>query len=617
MNKRKVLAFTVAILLCGMSFLALPSAVPMASAHTETVTQHTSLEPSDYPTRTTANDPTNWYNGAPGRFFIDSSEEANIASYYTQHKIDTGKKVTLSADFTMFDYETKRSMIGIGLQKSTGNPSGSSDWLYLSWEVNQNSGKTNSFSIHTKKNSYNVSQAAPEAEYNTTVSMTFNLEPVDGKVRLSATLNGKPFTIGSAPAGAGDLIGQTYLDSDISGEYYVSIITYQRSWAYTDGITVTSEVPGQPETKTTVTLGSDSFTPQHGAMKIIPSDDPALYTFAHKAVNTGAYSPYKVSADEGFSYEADVSFLKGISWAGLILSRKPDSIDTNNSEGAVYILRWYINTGTIQFVSYNMDSDESLYATPVQLVNSVATALNDAHKLKLEYSDGVFTIWFDDEAYFTYEDPAFVGDWYLGLMANAVNAKFSDMAYTTVSDELVNVFNWEGFSIRVDAPHGLRAKYAISKEALAATLATDNYRIIEYGAILTQREAFDAAIGRENAIPTLTPDGDAMDGTVVAPIWKDGTYHGSIHTETEDEMIYTGVLIDINPQNLDKDYVFRAYCIVELEGGMQKVLYSDVNERSIYDVALQVLEDENNGLTEAQEDFIRENIIDIVENNAV
>ena len=397
--------------------------------------QAASLKSEDYPTRTAVDDPINWLNGAPGRFFIDSSAKTSIVSYYTEHTVDTSKKLTLSADFTMLDYESARSMIGIALQKSTGNPSASDDWIYLSWEVNENPGKTNAFGIHTQKNTYNVSQTAEEAKYGTTVSMTFNLEPVDGKVRLSATLNGKPLTIENVPSGANDLVGKTYLDSAISGEYYVSIITYQRTWAYTDGITVTSEVPGQSNTKTTVKLGADKFTPQDNTMIITPHDDAALYAYALKVVNTGAYSSRKVSSDKDFSYEANVSFLKGESWAGLILSRKSDSIDTEDSAGAVYILRWYVNTGTVQFVSYNKDSSEEIYAKPVEAVKSEAKELNDVHKLKLDYSEGVFTIYFDNESCFTFEDSAFDGEWYLGLMANGVNAKFSDMAYNIEGEQ--------------------------------------------------------------------------------------------------------------------------------------------------------------------------------------
>lgn len=413
--KSRVLAFSVAVLLCAMGFL-----VPAQAA---------SLSPQSYPTRTTENDPTNWLDGAPGRFFIDSSGKTAIVSYYTQHKVDTSKKITLSANFTMLDYKTGRSMIGIALQKATGNPSGSEDWIYYSWEQNDTS-NAHSYSIHTRKNTFKVSHAAPDSKFGDTNSMTLVLEPISGGVRLSATINGQPFTISSSSPADASLVGKTSIDESITGEYYVSIITYQRTWAYTDGITVTSEVPGQANTKTTVKLGADKFTPQDNTMFIVPHDDTALYAYGLKSINTGAYSTRKVDAAKDFTYEADVSFLKGESWAGLILSRKSDSIDPESSEGAVYILRWYVNTGTIQFVSYNKDSAEDLYNKPVDKVISGATALNEAHKLKLAYTNGSFTVWFDNESCFTFEDPAFTGEWYLGLMANSVNAKFANMAYT-------------------------------------------------------------------------------------------------------------------------------------------------------------------------------------------
>lgn len=625
-NFKRIISCTLAIFLCGMSFLALPSAIPNISAHTGTVTQQTALGSEDYPAKSTSNGPLNWVDGAPGRFFVDSTSEGSnaVMSYTSDYKIDTTKKVTLQAKFTMFDYQSKRSMMGIGLQTSPGNPSSSSDWIYFSWEVNENSGSTHGYSIHTRKNSYNVRQVDNTAVFGKTVNMTFVLEPEDEEVWLSGYINGEPVVFESAPDGSG-LVGQSRISAKtktnpaetISGEYYVSILTYLRAWGYTDGITVTSEVPGQPETQTTVVLGADRFTPQNAATMVIDTNEESvLYAYGLKSVNLGAHSPYQVSADEGFSYEGTISFIKDAnasSWAGLVLTRKPDSIDTGDSAGAVYILQWYSRTGAVQFVSYNKDSSDDLYNKPVSVVNDNAKTINEAHKLKLEYAQGVFTIWFDDVAYFTYEDPAFEGDWYLGVMGRNASAKFSDLSYTTVSDELDDVFTWMGFSIRVDAPYGLRAKYAISKDALAATLQTDNYRVVEYGAIVTQRESFNDSTGRTDAIPTLAPDGSAMDNTIVSPIWKDGEYLGSIHTETDNEMIYTGVLIDIAPQNLAKDYVFRAYCIVELDGGVQQVLYSGVSQRSIYDVALGILDDPDHGLTPAQITFIYDNIINVVE----
>ena len=103
----------------------------------------------------------------------------------------------------------------------------------------------------------------------------------------------------------------------------------------------------------------------------------------------------------------------------------------------------------------------------------------------------------------------------------------------------------------------------------------------------------------------LAVDYSELEGTGKGVIWKDGEYHGNIFKETETEMIYTAVLTDIMTQNLDKNYAFRAYCIAETEAGVKTVIYSDISEISIYDVALLIIADPENGLTEDELGYIQ------------
>lgn len=182
--------------------------------------------------------------------------------------------------------------------------------------------------------------------------------------------------------------------------------------------------------------------------------------------------------------------------------------------------------------------------------------------------------------------------------------------YVPASSE---IFEYKGFSIRTAAPQGLRVKYLISAEALAATIENDQYKIVEYGAIVTQRESFDRSEGTANANLTLGPGFDARSNTTKIMIWQDGTYHGNIYEQTDEGMIYTAVLIEIKDGNLDKDYAFRAYCIVETDEGERYAVYSATHENSIYDVALVALDDPDSGLSESEIAYIQEQIIDKVE----
>lgn len=178
--------------------------------------------------------------------------------------------------------------------------------------------------------------------------------------------------------------------------------------------------------------------------------------------------------------------------------------------------------------------------------------------------------------------------------------------------EPAEAFEYEGFSIRVDAPHGLRVKYKIRSNVLDAAYQTSGYRLVEYGALLTQRERFDSSRGFAMAELVLDENFEALDNTSKVLIWKDGQYYGNIYSVDSSGMSYTAVLVDIKPENLAKKYAFRAYCILQSVLGDYHVIYSDAQDKSIYEIALQVLADANNGLSESEIAFIEQHIISVV-----
>lgn len=178
--------------------------------------------------------------------------------------------------------------------------------------------------------------------------------------------------------------------------------------------------------------------------------------------------------------------------------------------------------------------------------------------------------------------------------------------------EPVDYFGYHGFSIRVEDPSGLRAKYSISKQLLDATIESDGYKVVEYGMILTQRESYDGTEGKAGAELLLADDLSERSNTTKVVIWQNGELKGNIHTRAADRDYYTAVLIGIQDRNLDKAYAFRAYCIIEDAQGNQTALYGMTKERSIYDVAKLVLADPDNGLSGDQLAYVL-GIVNLVE----
>lgn len=188
--------------------------------------------------------------------------------------------------------------------------------------------------------------------------------------------------------------------------------------------------------------------------------------------------------------------------------------------------------------------------------------------------------------------------------------------YATNIPESSNAFKFFGFSIRTEEPQGLRAKFQLSEALLTAETAKDGYELLEYGVILTQRASYDQSEGAAGAELKLGIDLDSRPDTGKITIWQNDTYHGSIYQRTEEGYLYTGVLIGIKDENLNKDYAFRAYCVIALSSGETRVLYSDTEERSIYDLAKTILADPDNGLSEAELIHIQTTIVDVVESGS-
>ena len=133
---------------------------------------------------------------------------------------------------------------------------------------------------------------------------------------------------------------------------------------------------------------------------------------------------------------------------------------------------------------------------------------------------------------------------------------------------------------------------------------------------MTQREVFDKLQKTTNAPLTTGPEDDALPGTKRSPLWRDGEFLGSIFDETQESIIFTAVLYEIKDINLAMNYVFRAYCVIEFDSGYRVTVYDDIRERNIYDLARQVLDDPDNGLTPQNEAYLENTVVSPVDTYA-
>lgn len=271
----------------------------------------------------------------------------------------------------------------------------------------------------------------------------------------------------------------------------------------------------------------------------------------------------------------------------------------------------YVNSGRSASTWFNFPSPlPTLESKGVQNIG-----LNTNHSIKVEvegktvksYVDGILV---DTKTNaMIYDSPLFF------IVFKGIEVYIDNIAvWAGTGVQPVEVFDYLGFSVRIEDPNGLRAMYSISNEMLGATVAEDGFKVVEYGMILTQRESYDLSEGKTGAQLLLAEDFSERANTGKVTIWQNGELRGNIYKQTDNGYVYTSVLVNINDANLDKAYIFRGYCIVEDAKGEQSVIYSVSREKSIYDVALLALADPDNGLTPEQETFLRDNIIAKVEN---
>ncbi len=165
---------------------------------------------------------------------------------------------------------------------------------------------------------------------------------------------------------------------------------------------------------------------------------------------------------------------------------------------------------------------------------------------------------------------------------------------TAVIDEVNSATDGTyAFNIRArtaDKKQGLRFKSTIDLDAL--NLA-DGAKIVEYGTLAMNAARINEGfyLTRE-AAKDIANSGHAVAG--VAYNEADGIDIRYAIDESTNTLTYTGVLTGIGVKNYDVDFAVRGYAIIELADGTRTTVYDDIATLSVYDAALQIVEENAN-----------------------
>ncbi len=146
---------------------------------------------------------------------------------------------------------------------------------------------------------------------------------------------------------------------------------------------------------------------------------------------------------------------------------------------------------------------------------------------------------------------------------------------------LRDLISYHGFSIRIQAPAGIRFKSGISEATRAQLLGggVDGCRLLEYGTLfMTQNN--------RKTLPFVK--GGTKVGGGRAYWSENGRVTDLIYERVSGRLRFTSVLIDLAPDMYSVELAFRGYAILD-RGGEQLIVYGPPVSRSVYQVAQQVM----------------------------
>ncbi|OQA71555.1 MAG: Amidase enhancer precursor [Firmicutes bacterium ADurb.Bin248] len=159
---------------------------------------------------------------------------------------------------------------------------------------------------------------------------------------------------------------------------------------------------------------------------------------------------------------------------------------------------------------------------------------------------------------------------------------FSGGAYAaTKIDGLTDLLTYHGFSARIQGNSGIRFKSGISESTRNALLTTGiaGYALVEYGTVAFNYPQF------YDSYPFIICQNNELPTGYGRSYWIENGVTKDFIVETVDGRIrFASVRINIGDENLDTDFIFRAY--IKLTNGSNTIiLYGAPMSRSIYTIA--------------------------------
>lgn len=157
----------------------------------------------------------------------------------------------------------------------------------------------------------------------------------------------------------------------------------------------------------------------------------------------------------------------------------------------------------------------------------------------------------------------------------------------TEQPALKNLSEYKGVAIRTNAALGQGLRFQSTLSLDIRKNGYSDYAVVEYGTLAKRSD-------NPNALIYINAESDP-----VKRIGKGIAYNGTdeyIFGQTTDRLSFTSVLVGIKSENYRTNYTFRSYCVLS-NGTDTFIVYGKEITKNIYDVAVQVLSDPDNGLS--------------------
>lgn len=334
------------------------------------------------------------------------------------------------------------------------------------------------------------------------------------------------------------------------------------------------------------------------APEIIP-DENARYTVSYEGTPGDFYFMIVL---EGTYYEGDERVITDESIL-YIAQQKADEAGVVKFSG---FRPKPCNEATVFISGGSIDTPEICgYINSVGMSTITVPANSTVH-----FADGTTRRYEDEETVFVPVEEGFVyvNSGYTSHTLYVVDADGVAERINGFDNAIVGI---NGASMRTEAPQGLRFYSYASNTAKELDAETDAYEIAEYGFIVAAETKHTGLHNTDYTLDmNLVAQGKAVQGVAYEKGGPDRIFENQ---DDYDRIIFTAVLLGIpeNKVGYTTNIAYRPYYIIS-DGETQTVLYGEITERSVYEVASKIKNENGDNYLENKE-YI-DSIIGIVEN---